>query len=272
MKINGARVLLLVCGVLLACTFVFVRTPIDHTILDNSRVASTEYVSRDGVLLRVTLNATDERCMWRNLDQISSTIPAAFIAIEDSTFRTHHGVNVASLMRATWNNLRGKPKSGASTMTMQLASMLFGHQNGISGKVRQILFALRLEYHLSKAEILTHYLNRVPLGKNINGVEAASFRYFGHSAHEATIGEAALLASLAASPVTRDASRNSDLAREVTKRALKKMGQNENQLPTIRVTHWPNLAGHAVDMTKGTGRIQVSIDSKIQMGSVRNFV
>jgi penicillin-binding protein 1C len=126
---------------------------------------------------------------------------AAFLAVEDQRFYGHPGVDARAVARALRSNLRaGRVVSGGSTITMQLARALHPTARSWSGKLRQALWALRLERHLSKQAILEQYLNRVPLGQGAVGVEAAAALYFGASASDLSLGQAALLAGLARAP------------------------------------------------------------------------
>jgi penicillin-binding protein 1C len=126
---------------------------------------------------------------------------AAFLAVEDRRFHQHAGVDWRAVARAlTANVAAGKIVSGASTVTMQLARVLRPLPRTWTGKVRQSLWALRLERQLGKATILEQYLNRVPLGQSAVGVEAAARLYFDASATSLSLGEAALLAGLAHAP------------------------------------------------------------------------
>ena len=100
---------------------------------------------------------------------------AAFLAAEDRRFRRHHGVDIRAAARAAWSNLKaGRVVSGGSTITMQVARMLRPAPRTWSGKVRQAMWAMRLERHLGKDAILEQYLNRVPLGQGAVGVQAAA--------------------------------------------------------------------------------------------------
>ncbi|MGH7676189.1 MAG: transglycosylase domain-containing protein, partial [Gemmatimonadales bacterium] len=98
------------------------------------------------------------------------------------------------------NVAAGRVVAGGSTITLQTARLLTGAPRTLAGKVRQILWALRLDAHLAKATILEQYLNRVPLGQGAVGVEAAAALYFGGTAREVSLGQAALLAALASAP------------------------------------------------------------------------
>ena len=143
------------------------------------------------------------------LKQMSPAVPAAFLAIEDRRFYEHHGVDWVRFFGTLKNMvfLHGLSQ-GFSTITMQLARNLFpdeidAKQRGIPGiprKVREVRVALALEKKFTKDQILTMYLNKINLGNSAYGVEAAARRYFGKSAANVNVAEAAVLAALAKAP------------------------------------------------------------------------
>ncbi len=156
---------------------------------------------RFGRELRTTRTLDGSRGGWLPLDRMDADLIAAFLAAEDHRFHRHSGVDLRALARAGWTNLKsGQVVSGGSTITMQLARMLRPSPRTLLGKSRQMLWALRLERHLTKPAILEQYLNRVPLGQGAVGVQAASALYFGAAASDLSLGQAALLAGLARAP------------------------------------------------------------------------
>jgi len=156
---------------------------------------------RFGQVLRTTRAADGSRGGWLPLAEMDPDLVAALLAVEDHRFHRHHGVDLRAAARAAWSNLRaGRIVSGGSTITMQLARMLAPTPRTWNGKVRQALWALRLERHRGKQEILEQYLNRIPLGQGTVGVEAAASLYFGTGADDVSLGQAALLAGLARAP------------------------------------------------------------------------
>jgi len=157
--------------------------------------------ARNGLMLRSTRTAEGNRERWVPYDRIDPDVINAFVAVEDRRFWEHHGIDVVAVLRAARDNLRAKRVvSGASTVTMQLARLLRSGKRTWSGKFGQALWALRLEYHLGKQQIMEQYLNRVHLGQATVGVGAASALYFGTSASELSVGQAAMLAGLAHAP------------------------------------------------------------------------
>lgn len=106
-------------------------------------------------------------------------------------------MNPFSVARAAWQDLTsGRVISGGSTLTMQVARLLDPHPKTFGGKIRQLWRALQLEWHLSKREILTLYLNRAPFGGTLQGIGAASWAYLGKSPANLSYSEAAMLAVL----------------------------------------------------------------------------
>ncbi|MGB3500471.1 MAG: transglycosylase domain-containing protein [Mesorhizobium sp.] len=137
-----------------------------------------------------------------SLSDMSPYIPQAVIAIEDRRFRSHFGVDPLGLARAMVTNVTsGRFAQGGSTLTQQLAKNLFlKPERTIERKVQEVLLAFWLEHKYTKDQILEMYLNRVYFGSGSYGVEAASRRYFGKSARNVNLAEAALLAGLLKAP------------------------------------------------------------------------
>ncbi|WGS28060.1 penicillin-binding protein 1A [Bradyrhizobium sp. ISRA464] len=144
------------------------------------------------------------------LKDLPPYLPKAFIAIEDRRFYSHFGVDPFGILRAAVANLMHRGVSqGGSTLTQQLAKNLFlTQERTIQRKLQEAELALWLERKHSKSEILELYLNRVYFGSGAYGVEAAAQRYFGKSAKNVTLAEAAMLAGLVKSPSRLAPNRN----------------------------------------------------------------
>ncbi len=138
----------------------------------------------------------------------------AIVATEDRRFYEHHGIDFRGIGRAAWTNLKAfRVVEGGSTITQQVAKNLYLTTNRTYWrKAQEAIIALWLESHLSKDEILGLYLNRIYLGAGTYGVEAASRYYFGKSARNISLAEAALLAGLPKSPNNYAPTSNIDLA------------------------------------------------------------
>ena len=188
-------------GVSLAAASAFVLWPVSAGSLAQPALSGLLITDRAGAILRSSRASDGSRFRWLSLNSINSSIIAAFVATEDRGFYEHHGIEWRAIFRAARDNLlAGRVVSGASTITMQTARLVAGLPRGFTGKPRQLLWALRLEAHLSKQQILEQYLNRVPLGQGAIGVESAAQLYFGASASNVSLGQAALLAGLAHAP------------------------------------------------------------------------
>ena len=151
------------------------------------------------------------------LDEVPEHVIAAFLAVEDNQFWSHHGVNVRSLFRAVLSNFATEgPIQGASTITMQVVKndYMAGFARDGRYKLLQIVYAVRLEKHRSKQDILERYLNTVFFGQNSYGIGAAAETYFGKPVHELTYVEAAFLAGLVQAPSTYDPIINPERSRE----------------------------------------------------------
>jgi penicillin-binding protein 1A len=144
------------------------------------------------------------------LQELPPHLPRALIAIEDRRFYSHHGVDLVGIGRAlVANSMHRGVAQGGSTLTQQLAKNLFlTQERTFTRKLQEAVLAFWLERKFTKAEILELYLNRVYFGAGAYGVEAAAQRYFGKSARQLTLPEAAVLAGLVKSPSRLAPSRN----------------------------------------------------------------
>jgi penicillin-binding protein 1A len=163
------------------------------------------------------------------LRELPDYVTKAFIAIEDRRFYSHHGVDPWGIMRAVIKDVvRRGASQGASTITQQLAKNLFlTQERTVSRKLQEVALAFWLEHKFSKAEILELYLNRVYFGSGAYGVEAAAQRYFGKSARQLTLAEAAMLAGLVQSPSRLAPSHNPDGAERRARLVLADMAEQK---------------------------------------------
>ena len=148
----------------------------------------------------------DEKRYLISLEEMPIHLRRAFIAAEDASFYQHMGIDPLAIARAFYGNvISGRTRSGASTITQQIVKrLLLNSERSYSRKLREAILAIQLERHLSKEEILTIYLNEIYLGNGAHGVEAAARTYFGKTAKELTLGEAAVLATLPQAPSTNN--------------------------------------------------------------------
>jgi len=180
---------------------IWLGRPISAAVLSRDGGLGLTIEDRHGVALRSARAVDGSDARWVTYDRVDPDLINAFVAVEDKRFWDHPGIDALAVGRALRVNLRaGKTVSGASTITMQLARLLHPAERSWPGKVTQALWAIRLEAHLSKQQIMEQYLNRVNLGEGTVGVGAASSLYFGASASEVSIAQAATLAGLAHAP------------------------------------------------------------------------
>jgi penicillin-binding protein 1A len=260
----------------------------------------TDALFADAEQRTVTLLAADdtplaeraaEGARFLRLDEVAPHLVKAVLAIEDHRFYEHFGVDPRGLLRAAWQNLRaGEVVAGGSTITQQLAKNLFlTPERSWKRKLQELALALWLEARLSKTEILTLYLNRVYLGAGAYGVEAAARRYFGKSAKEVTLAEAALLAGLLKAPSALAPTRDLDAARERAAVVLRRMAelgwitpQQANAARAAPAKLAPetktDLAGHFLDwvlddLTEHLGKhgrdlvVRTTLDRRLQVAA-----
>ncbi len=159
----------------------------------------THVYDRHGELIA---NFFTEKRILIELDEVPKFVRDATIAVEDSRFYRHHGVDPKGVLRAAWTNYRaGRVVEGASTITMQVARTLFlNRERTLRRKLREMILAWWIEQRFSKDDILKMYLNQVFYGHNAYGIEAASQIYFDKSAKDLTLGEGMLIAGLTRAP------------------------------------------------------------------------
>src|SRR5574344_1353195 len=169
---------------------------------------STQFFDRNGKLLANTFK--DENREYVKYDDIPARVIESLIAIEDTQFFEHYGVNPDAISRAAIKNLQsGGYGEGASTLTQQLVKLLIlTREKTIIRKVKEALLSLRLETILSKEEILERYLNHVYFGHGYYGVKTAAKGYFKKNLYELTLKEIAILVGLPRAPRFYDPTKN----------------------------------------------------------------
>ena len=162
------------------------------------------------------------------LGELPPYLVKAFIATEDHRFYSHFGIDWQALIRAAWVNLRaGHIVEGGSTITQQLAKNLYlDNDRTLWRKAQEALIALWLEQNYTKNEILSTYLNRVYLGAGNYGVDAAAHYYFGKSARDVSLAEAAVLAGLPKAPSRFAPTNDLQLARARANTVLDRLVSN----------------------------------------------
>lgn len=176
---------------------------------------SVMLLDRHGTPLRENWRAATGSARPVHLDQLPVSMIQATLAAEDARFFRHAGVDWRGVARAAWTNWQaGRVVSGGSTLTQQLIASACGRCRGSADKALEMLRALRLEWRLSKQQILELYLNRVSYGNNATGVESAARFYFGRPAARLSVAQCAFLAGLPCGPDYFDPLRHPERARE----------------------------------------------------------
>ena len=171
------------------------------TLRAQALVQSTKIYDRTGNVLLYDLNPNTKRTVVP-FDQISQHLKDATIAIEDSSFYTHSGIRVTSIIRAVFADLfSGSLKQGGSTITQQvIKNSLLNSDKTISRKIKEWVLSIRLEQIADKDTILNLYLNSISYGGNHYGIEEASQAFFGKHAVDLDITESAYLAAIPQAP------------------------------------------------------------------------
>ncbi len=170
-----------------------------------------------------------EKRIYVPISKIPDIVKNAFIAAEDENFYHHKGLDILSILRALFKDIKaGKIVQGGSTITQQVVkSFLLTPRKTFQRKIKEIILAYKIENFLTKDDILNLYLNQIYLGYNSYGVAAAAENYFGKTLDELTIGEAAMLAGLPKAPSLYSPANNFMKAKERQLYVLKQMVKNK---------------------------------------------
>ena len=215
-------------GSIIALSEAFLTKRLDSILPETSQVST---FSRPGT---ITILSTKEKIIQKigpvtrekiDREKIPLIIKQAFIAAEDRRFYRHNGIDLWSVSRALKENFNNRSfKEGASTITQQLARMVYLSQNKtISRKIKEAALSFKIERQLSKEEILEQYLNNVYLGSSAYGIADAAWVYFSKSPEVLTIPEVALIAGLAPAPSLYSPLVNQKLALKRRSIVLEKM-------------------------------------------------
>lgn len=180
------------------------------------------------------LVAAESNRSYVTMDKIPQYLADAFVAVEDSRFYTHNGIDIKGIIRAAYEGVKsgGKFSQGASTITQQLIkNNVFDSSwvnetnfvNKFKRKIQEQYLAVELEKELSKTQILEYYMNTINLGQNTLGVQAASQRYFGKPVYQLTLSEAAVIAGTTKNPAGYNPISHPDKNAERREKVLKDM-------------------------------------------------
>ncbi|MCQ2228748.1 MAG: penicillin-binding protein 1C [Bacteroidales bacterium] len=240
---------------------------------------STIIYDKNNILLGAKI-ATDDQWRFPQTDTLSNKYIECLINYEDHRFRYHIGIDIISLARAAYHDIKkGHIVEGGSTITMQLARMARGNQSrNIIQKIAEALWAFDIELSYSKDDILKMYASNAPFGGNIVGISAASWRYFGREATELSWAECATLAVLPNSPSLIHVGRNRNALKEKRDNLLKTIYEKniiseqeynlaiDEQLPDIPYSI-PNIAPQllaSISQTNEGETVKTTIDYHIQ--------
>lgn len=210
-----------------------------------SQFETTRILDRNGNILYEILDPTAGRRTYVTLDQMSPYLVAATLATEDKEFYNHPGFDAMAIVRAFWQNINsGETVSGASTITQQLTRTLFlsaeeRAQRTYTRKLREAILAAEVTRRYSKDEILEIYINENYYGNLAYGAEAAAQTYFGISADQLDLGQAAFLAGLPQLPSVYDVYTNREVTLERHQTVLLLMFQTSQEQGCIRVSNSP---------------------------------
>lgn len=184
---------------------------------------STVVTDRNGELLGARI-ASDGQWRFPPRNATPDKVAQCLITFEDKHFYHHWGVNPLSVGRAFIQNVRNKRiVSGGSTLTMQTIRLARNESRTFGEKLIEMIWATRLEFRASKEEILSMYISHAPFGGNVVGLDAAAWRYFGHSAEDLSWAESAMLAVLPNAPAMIHLSKGRNTLLSKRNRLLKKL-------------------------------------------------
>ena len=184
----------------------------------------TSLYGQDGTLLA---ELSTERREIVPFDYVPQALVDAFLSTEDRRFFSHGGFDLRGTLRAFAANLKaGGVKQGGSTITQQVAKAFTSSERSWSRKVKELIFARRLEAKYTKREILALYLNHIFLGNGAYGVQAAARKYFDKDVADLDLGQQALIAGLAQAPSRYSPFVDEEAAEKRRKEVLDNMVEN----------------------------------------------
>ena len=188
---------------------------------------STVVTDRNEELLGARI-ASDGQWRFPPRNTTPEKIKECLITFEDKHFYHHWGVNPFAIGRAFYQNVKNKRiVSGGSTLTMQTIRLARNESRTFREKLIEMIWATRLEFRASKEEILSMYISHAPFGGNVVGLDAAAWRYFGHSADDLSWAESAMLAVLPNAPAMIHLSKGRKTLLDKRNRLLKQLLENK---------------------------------------------
>ena len=220
----------------------------------------TQFYSHDGQIIKTFTAYSSEKV---DITEVPEDFIHALIATEDKNFYSHHGYDLTGLARSTVQNLMaGRVVQGASTITQQLARILFlSNEKTFDRKIKEIIIAARIEKTIPKDKILEMYMNNVYLGSGAYGVESAAKTYFNKKLNQCSLSELALIAGLPQAPSVYSPFNNMKLAvqrrnqvllrmykmRYITKEQYEKAKEQDVKLTIVPKFYTTNKAPYFTD-------------------------
>lgn len=182
------------------------------TIIDYKPKLTTQIFDRNGNLVANIFD--EENRHYAQYDEIPQRVIESLIAIEDTSFFEHGGINVEAIFRAAIKDIKAMALvEGASTITQQLIkNMVLTRDKKFTRKLREIILAIKIEDELTKEQIIERYLNQVYFGHGYYGIKTAALGYFKKSLNELSLKEIAILVGLPKAPSNYDPTRHMDLS------------------------------------------------------------
>lgn len=171
--------------------------PVPEKFTETTTTESTKIFDRTGEVLLYEIAGEEKRTIIP-LEEMPEYLKQAVISLEDNRFYTHFGLDFRGIARSILVNIKNRSLSvSGSTISQQLIkNTFFSTEKKISRKVKEIILTLELERKYDKDQILEWYLNQIPFGSNVYGVEAASQKYFGKSVKNISLEESAILVAM----------------------------------------------------------------------------
>ena len=240
-----------------------------------------------------------EKGVYVSINKIPENVLRAVVAVEDNRFWHHKGIDYIAIIRALSRDIRaGRIKEGASTITQQLAKVVFlSPERTVIRKLKEATLAFRIEKNLTKEEIIELYLNKIYFGHGAYGIEMAARSYFGKSISEVNLAEAALLGGLIKAPSRYSPYSNLDLAKKrqyivlvrmtdegyITQELAEETYQQPLYLSSVRYeTYTPNYFleyvrkyledEYGTEMTyKGGLKVYTALNKNVQIAAVNSL-
>lgn len=223
-KFIFSLILIIIVGVGVYMFYLFSNSGVEnYTFKDFKPPISTQIFDKNGKLVANVFDK--EHRFYVEYEHIPPRLIEALIAIEDTAFFEHNGVNTDAIMRAALKMLRaGKPVEGGSTLTQQLVKNTeLTPERTINRKIKEALLSYQLELKLTKEEILERYLNHIFFGHGYYGVKTAALGYFHKDLDELNLKEIAMLVGMPKAPSSYDPTRNLNLSLSRANNVLQRM-------------------------------------------------